>query len=228
MRASKKYIHYSDREYMNEKYKITRALMIALIVVILVFSSTFALSYSAMNSEINAKNQKITDLIKEIQSKDSTISMQNNSIANLKLNDTNLTLIVALIKEELNSTNGNYTNLSILFSVVKQIYGINVQLLQRLRTTVLPQEYQLFRQGNSSSNRTWFLVLSSVPNNGFVQGNSTNNLDNYSYFINTSYSSSGLTEALAVVTLPNFVLYFHNTGNVSAVFNYTLFEIWRS
>lgn len=213
---------------MSEKRKYNAAALIALVVVIIVIGSAYAVQYSSLSSRISSDNQKISELNGRISDQNKTISTLNTTIANIKINDTNLSLIVNLIKGELNSANGNYTNLSILFSVVKQIYGINIQLLQRLRTTVQPQEYQLFRQGNSSSNRTWFLVLSSVPNNGFVQSNSTNNLDNYSYVINTSYSSSGLTYALAVVTLPNFVLYFHNTGNVSAVFNYTLLEIWRS
>lgn len=181
----------------------------------------------ATNSEINAKNQKISELDGKIYSQNSTISTQNSAISSLKSNETNMSLIIATIQGEIYSTNGNYTNLSLLFSSVSQIYGIHIQLLQRLRTTIPAQEFQFLRQGSNIPNNTTLLLVSSVWNNGFVTGNSTTTLENFTYIV-SPYASSGITEEWVTMTMPNFISYFHNTGNSSVTFNYTLFEIWRS
>ena len=209
---------------MRVKYKASVVITIVSIVVIVVLASTVAFSYS----EMDAKNQKISELDGKISSQNSTILTQNSTISSLKSNETNMSLIIATIQSEVTSVNGNYTNLSLLFSSISQIYGIHIQLLQRLTTTVPPLEYKFLRQGSNTPNNTTLLLVSSVWNNGFVPGNnSTSSLENFTYIV-SAYPSSGITEEWVTVTSHDFISYFYNTGNSSVTFKYTLFEIWRS
>ncbi len=216
---------------MRDKHKTSVVITIVSIAVIVVLASTIAFSYSEMNAKnqkISELDQKISELDGKISSQNSTILTQNSTISSLKSNETNMSLIIATIQSEVKSVNGNYTNLSLLFSSISQIYGIHIQLLQRLTITVPSLEYQFLRQGSDMPNNTTLLLVSSVWNNGFVpSNNSTSSLENFTYIV-SAYPSSGITEEWVTVTSPDFISYFYNTGNSSVTFNYTLFEIWRS
>ena len=217
-----KYQLYSSED-MNEKNGTGIPLTIVLVAIIVVLVVAFAFSYSSMHSEINAMNQKISNL-------NGKISTQNTTILDMKSNGTNMSRIIAFLQGELDIAGGNYTKLNLLFSWVNQIYGIHANFLGYNATATVPaKQYQEIVQEITPSNNTTIVFLTQAPNQGSKSGNGTSTLENITYLMDATGPQLGGVNAMwGPILLPNFSLWFYNTGNVSATFNFTIIEIWSS
>lgn len=214
---------------MNGKYNFGKVVTIALIVAMVVLASTFALSYSFMNSKINAENQKISELDGKISSQNSTISKQKSTISSLKTNETNMSLTISALEQVTASANRNSTEERLLVNQISQVYGIQSRVIA-YNTTVNISADQIidFFENMNPSNNTTIAVLTSFQNLSFGQGSKSNS----TFYNLTLYVDEpgewGFNWATVHFSQQYFEIYFDNVGNLSETFSVTILEIWRS
>lgn len=210
---------------MNKK---STALTVTVIIVIVLLSSTFAFSYALMGSEINVKNSEISNLTSKISAQNSTISAQTNAIANMKSNETNMSLIIADLQSEIALAKDNSSEARLLINEISSIYGIQTYIIAYNMTlnVAAHQHIDFWGPVNNPSKNTTIAVLD--PSQILQVGESSNNTYfNLTLLLNNpgEYSFSEMT---AGITEPSFAIYIDNVGNVSETFNITVLEMWRT
>ena len=211
---------------MSEKRKFNAAALIALVVVIIVIASAYAVSYSSLSSRISSDNQKISELNGMISDQNKTIFTQNSTISSLRTNETIMSLIISTLQSEISSTNGNYSRVNLLLGIAEQKYGISTNMLfYNYTITVAPKTDMLFiREINPSNNTTLFFISPMVASHG-TMGSVNGTIYNLTLLLNSTASSGASFNVQ--ISEPNYAFYINNENNNPVTFSFTMFLMWR-